>query len=46
FGIDWKVEKKAVEAEAKLGDMGRFGVGLPKINELFNLYNIIINMKN
>ena len=40
FGIDWKVEKKAVEAEAKLGDMGRFGVGLPKISDgqlLFDL---------
>ena len=24
FGIDWKVEKNAVEAEAKLGDKGRF----------------------
>ena len=29
FGIDWKVEAKAVEKEAALGDEGRFGVGLP-----------------
>ena len=29
FGIDWKVETKAVEAEAAKGDEGRFGVGLP-----------------
>ena len=29
FGIDWKVEAKAVEAEAAKGDGGRFGVGLP-----------------
>lgn len=29
FGIDWKVEAKAVEAEAAKGDEGRFGVGLP-----------------
>lgn len=29
FGIDWKVEAKAVEKEAALGGEGRFGVGLP-----------------
>ena len=29
FGIDWKVEAKAVEKEAALGDEGRFGIGLP-----------------
>ena len=29
FGIDWKREAKDVEAEAKLGPKGRFGVGLP-----------------
>ena len=29
FGIDWKVEAKAVETEAAKGDEGRFGVGLP-----------------
>ena len=33
FGIDWKREQKAVEAEAKLGDNGRFGAGLPKISD-------------
>ena len=33
FGIDWKREQKAVEAEAKLGDGGRFGAGLPKISD-------------
>lgn len=33
FGIDWKREQKAVEAEAKLGDEGRFGAGLPKISD-------------
>lgn len=33
FGIDWKREQKAVEAEAKLGDKGRFGAGLPKISD-------------
>ena len=43
FGIDWKVEKKAVEAEHKLGDNGRFSVGLPKISDgqmLFDLNGI------
>lgn len=43
FGVDWKVEKKAVEDEAKLGDNGRFGVGLPKISDgqmLFDLNGI------
>ena len=43
FGVDWKVEKKAVEDEAKLGDKGRFAVGLPKISDgqmLFDLNGI------
>lgn len=29
FGIDWKREAADVEAEHKLGEKGRFGVGLP-----------------
>jgi len=33
FGIDWKREQKAVEAEAKKGDLGRFSAGLPKISD-------------
>ena len=33
FGIDWKREQKAVEAEAKLGENGRFGAGLPKLSD-------------
>ena len=33
FGIDWKREQKAVEADAKLGENGRFGAGLPKISD-------------
>ncbi len=40
FGIDWKVEKKAVEAEAKLGRAGRFGVGLPNINDGQQLFDL------
>ena len=33
FGIDWKREQKAVEAEHKLGEGGRFAPGLPKISD-------------
>lgn len=33
FGIDWKREQKAVEAEAKKGELGRFAAGLPKISD-------------
>lgn len=40
FGIDWRVERKAVEAEADLGDKGRFGVGLPYINDGQQLFDL------
>ena len=40
FGIDWKVEKNAVEAEAKLGDKGRFPVGLPNIDDGQQLFDL------
>lgn len=33
FGIDWKREQKAVEAEAARCEMGRFAPGLPKISD-------------
>lgn len=33
FGIDWKKEQKAVEAEHALGKEGRFEPGLPKISD-------------
>ena len=33
FGIDWKREQKAVEAESAKGDEGRFVPGLPKISD-------------
>lgn len=33
FGIDWKREQKAVEAEANSSDKGRFCAGLPKISD-------------
>ena len=38
FGIEWKNEKSAVEAEAKRGDMGRFPVGLPAIGDSQQLF--------
>ena len=33
FGIDYKSSKAAIEKEAKLGDKGRFGMGLPSVSD-------------
>jgi len=33
FGVEWKKVKEEVEAEADLGYAGRFGAGLPRIND-------------
>jgi type I restriction enzyme M protein len=33
FGVEWKKVKNAVEAEAEIGYAGRFGAGLPRIND-------------
>jgi type I restriction enzyme M protein len=33
FGVEWKKVKEAVEEEAELGHGGRFGAGLPRIND-------------
>lgn len=34
FGVDWKVQKKRIQAEHdKLGFSGRFGAGLPRVND-------------
>ena len=38
FGIEWKNERKAVEEEAKRGEMGRFPVGLPAIGDSQQLF--------
>ena len=38
FGIEWKNEKAAVEAENKKGDAGRFGAGLPSIGDSQQLF--------
>ncbi len=38
FGIEWKNDKAAVEAENKKGDAGRFGAGLPAIGDSQQLF--------
>lgn len=38
FGIEWKNEKSAVEAEHKKGEAGRFGAGLPAIGDSQQLF--------
>lgn len=47
FGVEWKPEKDFVETEAKLGFSGRFGAGLPRINDgsLLFLQHMISKMK-
>ena len=48
FGIDWKVEAKDVEAEAAIGDAGRFGPGLPSKSDgqMLFLLNGISKLKD
>lgn len=47
FGIDWKREAADVEKEHKLGDSGRFGVGLPQKSDgqMLFLLNGIAKLK-
>ncbi|MFJ8848754.1 N-6 DNA methylase [Streptomyces sp. NPDC102437] len=48
FGVEWKKVKEEVEYEYKnLGDSGRFGAGLPRINDgsLLFLQHMISKMK-
>lgn len=40
FGIEWKTQKIAVDREHKLGDKGRFGVGLPAISDGQQLFDL------
>lgn len=43
FGVDWKKDQKAVKEEYELGELGRFGVGLPRVSDgqlLFQLNGI------
>jgi type I restriction enzyme M protein len=47
FGVEWKKVKDAIEREAEIGYAGRFGAGLPRINDgsfLF-LQHMIHNME-
>jgi type I restriction enzyme M protein len=49
FGVEWKDQQKAVEKEAgELGFSGRFGAGLPAINDgsLLFLQHMISKMKD
>ncbi|GAA1256255.1 hypothetical protein GCM10009609_19270 [Pseudonocardia aurantiaca] len=47
FGVEWKKVKDDVEREAGLGHAGRFGAGLPRINDgsLLFLQHMIHHMK-
>jgi len=47
FGVEWKKMKDDVEREAGLGHAGRFGAGLPRINDgsLLFLQHMIHHMK-
>lgn len=47
FGVEWKKVKDDVESEAARGHAGRFGAGLPRINDgsLLFLQHMISHMK-
>nr|WP_202889595.1 class I SAM-dependent DNA methyltransferase [Actinopolymorpha rutila] len=47
FGVEWKKVKSEIENEAKIGFAGRFGAGLPRINDgsLLFLQHMIHHMK-
>lgn len=47
FGVEWKNQKEFIEAEEKLGFSGRFGAGLPRINDgsLLFIQHMISKMK-
>ena len=42
FGVDWKKDQKAVKAEHELGELGRFGVGLPRVSDGQLLFNSMV----
>jgi type I restriction enzyme M protein len=47
YGKEWKMDQMAAEAEAKRGDAGRFGAGLPRISDgqLLFLQHMLSRMK-
>ncbi len=48
YGVDWKKDKDAVEAEASRGFAGRFGAGLPRSSDgqLLFLQHMVSKMRN
>ncbi|MCL2064242.1 MAG: type I restriction-modification system subunit M [Candidatus Cloacimonetes bacterium] len=48
FGIDWKKQERKVRDEHKIGENGRFGAGLPKIDDgqMLFLLNGITKLKD
>jgi type I restriction enzyme M protein len=48
YGKEWKMDQAAVEAEAKRGDAGRFGVGTPRISDgqLLFLQHMLARMQD
>ncbi|QGK68921.1 N-6 DNA methylase [Allosaccharopolyspora coralli] len=48
FGVEWKKVRDDVEREAQLGHAGRFGAGLPRINDgsLLFLQHMIAHMRS
>ncbi|WHR54761.1 class I SAM-dependent DNA methyltransferase [Wohlfahrtiimonas chitiniclastica] len=48
FGVEWKNQKDFIDDEEKLGFSGRFGAGLPRINDgsLLFLQHMISKMKD
>ncbi|GIF04623.1 hypothetical protein Asi03nite_21610 [Actinoplanes siamensis] len=47
FGVEWKMAEEQVKNEAALGDAGRFGAGLPRINDgsLLFLQHMLAKMR-
>ena len=47
YGKDWKMDRKAVETEAKKGHRGRFGAGTPRVSDgqLLFLQHMISKMR-
>jgi type I restriction enzyme M protein len=48
FGVEWKQQQKFIEKEAERGDQGRFGAGLPRVNDgaLLFLQHMIAKMQS
>jgi type I restriction enzyme M protein len=48
FGVEWKQQQKFIEKEAESGYQGRFGAGLPRVNDgsLLFLQHMISKMRS